>query len=105
MVHQQQQIQQADERALGEQDEAGQEHAQPLLQLQRVVRGGGGGRGEGVGGGGGRGPSGGEEFVQIQSPAKYEEVINYDDQSSIPDILTEDPAPPSGDSEVCPGQI
>ena len=80
-----------------------EEHAQPVVELQRVV---GGGRGEGVGGGGGRGPSRGSEFVrqQSQSPYEYEEVIINNNQSSIPDILTEDPAP-AGDGEVCPGQI
>ena len=97
---QQQQIQ-TDERALGE-DETGQEHAQPLLQLQRVVRGG---RREGVGGGGGRGPSRGEDLLCQQSQVPERKEVFDNNQSAIKDILSEDAPSDSGDSEIGARQI
>ena len=77
-----------------------EEHAQPVLELQRVV---GGGRGEGVGGGGGRGPPRGEDLLRRQSQVPEREEVFDNNQSAIKDILSEDV--PSGDSEIGARQV
>ena len=79
-----------------------EEHAQPVVELQRVV---GGGRGEGVGGGGGRGPPRGEDVLCQQSQVPERKEVFDNNQSAIKDFLSEDAPSDSGDSEIGARQI